>query len=277
MSHKTHLITAMTVVSAVFVVLMLFSGLQENPSASVLHNGERHISVKGAAPFPGEKTSFNVVIRGWSERGVSLYLPTWLPPSLKPTVAWVKIIDGEVGGSAIFLYSGKGIDRIETAELTIEIYPAEGLPFDPETSKGNFTEIDGWKTYYDEQASVGHEEYRELYGSYARLISVYIDGLNYFFRGAPSLTIEDMIKIVEGMEPAESRAALLPHIVSQILFVVMCIVIGACAFLIHRSARRGMSTSMWLRDEGGPFHIEDWGYHHRYREERRKKENRREC
>ena len=74
----------------------------------------------------------------------------------------------------------------------------------------------------------------------------------------------------------ESRAALLPHIVSQILFVVMCIVIGAFAFLIHRSARCGRSTSMWLRDEGVPFHIEDWGYHHGYWEERRKKDKRRD-
>ena len=79
------------------------------------------------------------------------------------------------------------------------------------------------------------------------------------------------------IKSTESRATLLPHIVSQILFVVMCIVIGAFAFLSHRSARRGRSTSMWLRDEGRPFHIEDWGYHRRYWEERRKKDKRREC
>ncbi|MEM3069922.1 MAG: hypothetical protein QW638_03320 [Candidatus Bathyarchaeia archaeon] len=162
--------------------------------------------VKPPAPFPGVKVPFEVVARAWSARNITLFLPTILPNGLKPIAAYV-VIDksGNIGNVAIFLYSNKSRDRIETAELAIEVYPAEDLPFDPKSTKGGvFTTINGWKVYYNEEAFVGHEEYQQLYGPYARLISVYINGRNYLYGGAPPLTIQDMIKIVESMKPMKT-------------------------------------------------------------------------
>jgi len=198
-------VMAKTMIFAVLLLLVLYSGFHGSPGTDVSLNDEKCSSVRaGIAPFDdvANKTSFEVVAKAWSEQGITLFLPTWLPFDLKPTAAWVVIRDGKVGSLAIFLYSSRGIDRIATAELALEISLMEDIPFDPITAEGTFTTIKGWKIYYDEQIPVGWEEYNELYGPYSRLIDVQIGVLNYWYRGAPPLTMEDMIKIVESMEPA---------------------------------------------------------------------------
>ncbi|MBS7638292.1 hypothetical protein KEJ49_05340 [Candidatus Bathyarchaeota archaeon] len=189
-----------------FLAMMFYISSENNLSPPYqVNKGPGPGPVKGPAPFPGVKVPFEVVVRAWSIRNITLFLPTFLPHDLKPTAAYVLIDkNGNIGNVAIFLYSNKSHDRIETAELTIEVYPAEDLPFDPKSTKGGvFTTIGGWKVYYKEEAPVTWEEYQQLYGSYARLISIYINGLNYLYRGAPPLTIQDMIKIVESMQPTK--------------------------------------------------------------------------
>lgn len=186
-----------------FLAMMFYISSENNLSPPYqVNKGPGPGPVKGPAPFPGVKVPFEVVVRSWSIRNVTLFLPTFLPNGLKPTAAYAVISNGKVGNIAIFVYSNKGLDKIENAELTIEVYPSEDLPFDFKSTKGGvFTTINGWKVYYKEEAPVGHEEYQQLYGPYARLISVYINGMNYLYRGAPPLTIQDMIKIVESMKP----------------------------------------------------------------------------
>lgn len=66
--------------------------------------------------------------------------------------------------------------------------------------EGLVTKIRGWGAYINEKAPVFHEEYQKLYGSYAKLIEVNIGRINYLFSGAPPITKDDMIKIVESME-----------------------------------------------------------------------------
>ncbi len=150
------------------------------------------------------KTSFEVVAKAWRERNITLYLPTWLPHGLKPTAAWVVIRDGGAGSLAILLFSSVGIDRIATAELAIEVSPMGGIPYPPNITKGYFTTIKGWRAYINEKTPMGWPEYKELYGvDYSRQVVVQMGALTYDFSGAPFLTIEDMIKIVESMEPAK--------------------------------------------------------------------------
>jgi len=76
-----------------------------------------------------------VVVRAWSERGIILYLPTWLPRNLKPTAVLVVMRENsEVGNLAIFWYSSKERYKIEIAELILEVSPMPDLPFNPEIS-----------------------------------------------------------------------------------------------------------------------------------------------
>lgn len=199
--------TSILITFTIGFLAMMFYISSENSSTPPyqVNKGPGPGPVKGPGPFPGVKVPFEVVAKAWSARNITLFLPIFLPNGLEPTAAYTVISNGKGGHIAIFVYSNKGLDKIENAELTIEVYPSEDLPFDPKSTKGGvFTTINGWKVYYNEEAPVGHEEYQQLYGPYARLISVYINGMNYLYRGAPPLTIQDMIKIVESMKPMKT-------------------------------------------------------------------------
>ncbi|MBS7630766.1 hypothetical protein KEJ47_04200 [Candidatus Bathyarchaeota archaeon] len=187
---------------SVIIALSLFNTLVK------LDDTNSNLSPPRYGPLPfdrfANKTSFEVVIKAWSSRGLDIYLPTWLPNGLKPVAVWVVIRDGEVGSLAIFCYSREGRDKIDTAELTIEVSTMEGLSFNKsETGEGVVTKIRGWDAYINEKAPVFHEEYQKLYGPYAKLIEVNIGRLNYLFSGAPPITTDDIVKIVESMEPTK--------------------------------------------------------------------------
>jgi len=159
------------------------------------------------APFDrfANKTSNEVVVKAWAERGVTLYLPTWLPYGLKSTGVWVVLKDGEVGSLAIFTYDSNGRGGIGTAQLVIQVarMPAD-IPFSEKwaTPPGSYTRINGWEAYIDSGVSVNYPEYSAEYGTgYCELVDVQIGPLDYTLGGAPPLTMEDMIRIVESMEP----------------------------------------------------------------------------
>lgn len=97
--------------------------------------------IKGPAPFPGVKVPFEVVVRAWSAKNITLFLPTFLPNDLKPIAAYV-VIDknGNIGNVAIFLYSNKSRDRIETAELIIKVYPAGVYHSTPNQPKEEYSQ-----------------------------------------------------------------------------------------------------------------------------------------
>ena len=110
--------------------------------------------------------------------------------------------DAEIGNLAVFLYTSKERDKVATAEVAIGVSPMEGIPYDPANSRGTFTTINGWAAYYNERAPVYWPEYQEIYGPTALLVNVQIGALNYNFRGEPSLSLDDMVKIIESMSAA---------------------------------------------------------------------------
>jgi len=154
------------------------------------------------APFEAGaiKVSLEQLERTLSEREFALYVPTWLPNGLKLVGIWAIGKDNEMGNLAVFLYSSEGRDKVATAEVAFEVSPMESIPFDPSNSKGTFITINGWEAYYDEHAPVFWEEYREIYGPDSLLVNVQIGLLNYNFRGEPSLTMDEMSRIIESMK-----------------------------------------------------------------------------
>jgi hypothetical protein len=185
---------------AVISLAILFSSASNASHLSLVP--ENNPIIHGIVPFDkvANKTSFNFVKQVYTQEATSLYLPTWLPADLKPTAAWAVIRNGTMGGLVVLVYSAHGIEKISTAELTIEVSQS-GDPSFASTIGGTATTINGWKAYVNDHANVGWDEYRQLYGPYAIGVEIRIGSGVYLFRGAPTLTMADMIKIVQSMTP----------------------------------------------------------------------------
>ncbi len=185
------------------IVLLVFVVVVQNYVAysSTLTTTATEIPQHSPAPMPtSSKTSFEAILSTTKSQGLKIYTPTWIPDDFKPTVAYGKINDGAVQGVLIFLFSAKGAENIDTAELTMEVYSSETLPYDPKTtSVGEFIKINGYDAFIYDKAPVALTEYNKLYGSTARLVSIQIGTTNYLFRGEPSISMEEMIKIVESL------------------------------------------------------------------------------
>jgi hypothetical protein len=177
--------------------VILAQGFVTNSPSEI---GSENLTHSIAPMLTSSKTTFETVTNTMERQGLKVFLPTWLPNDLKQTVAYATIKNNSVQGVSIFLFSSKGAEQIEVAELTLEVYSSETLPFDPKTtSTGQFIKINGYNAFIYEKAPVSLPEYNKLFGSTARLVSIQIGTNNYLFRGAPSISMEDMIKIAESL------------------------------------------------------------------------------
>lgn len=150
----------------------------------------------------GNLYDVDTITSEWGKREREIHLPKYLPEKLKIMGAWARNYEGEVGSFAIIVFSEENDTAITTAELVIEVTEREGIPFDPKVSKGTFTEIKGCKAYLEDEAAVGWPEYRKKYGPTSRLIDIQIGSNNYWIRGIPRYSMDEMIKIAESMVPS---------------------------------------------------------------------------
>jgi hypothetical protein len=189
-----------TIIIAILGVFSTSLFRSENPDMEYVASFEPASFESGAC-----KVSLQTLENTWTERNLDVYTPTWLPKEMKLKGIWVVGKENDLGNLAVFIYSSVNRDTIATAEIAFEVSPMDGVPFDPSNSKGVFTSINGWPVYYDECAPVFYEEYRELYGADSLLINVQMGALNYNFRGEPSLTLDDMFKVIESMRPVSTQ------------------------------------------------------------------------
>jgi len=137
-------------------------------------------------------TSFNDAIQSMQAKGTTVALPKWLPDGLTPTKAYV-------GPVAIFVYSYNGIERISSAEFTIQITYGV-IPFNEQPGDaGIFTKVGQYEAYYNDKAFEGSSEYRELYGPTCKLLVLHVGNINYWFKSTPAMSKEDLFKIAESI------------------------------------------------------------------------------
>jgi len=188
---------------AMFVVVMLFAsyiGYREFYSPLREEDGPIDYESKGIPVLMQDivpKTTFEEVLSTYN-KDASIDLPTYLPCGFEPVAAYTQNTE-EYVGTSLFLYSKDGIDEVSCVELLIEVRPMANLPFDPKVTSGVFTTIGEYDVYYNEKASIGYEEYVEKYGETAILISLQKNNLNYMIRAEPSITLSEVLKIVESM------------------------------------------------------------------------------
>jgi len=153
------------------------------------------------APFEYKASFVGIeeIASAWDKKGLILYLPTSLPEGYKLETIYAEKSGDNIGSLAIAVYSNSMDRKIATAELTIEIFPSQGNPFT--SSRGYIEKIQEWDVYIDVNAPVGWEDYNEKYGETAILFNLNIEGLNYLYRGAPNLSVEEMKVIVASMKP----------------------------------------------------------------------------
>jgi len=157
------------------------------------------------APFEkvGEIVPLDIVVDQLAKRGLELHLPTRLPKGLQLIAVWTKVQDGEIGFPIIVLYSNVGDTAIATAELTIEIAPMPGIPFQVTNStRHRLDKVGEWEAFISNKASVSHEEYYLKYRTqFAYLVDLQIGTLNYLYRFSPVMTGEEAMEVVASMKP----------------------------------------------------------------------------
>jgi len=126
-------------------------------------------------------------------------LPTKIPEKMELSAIYMKD-DNQTPRITILTYSKTSIVNISTAEMTLEIFPAEGIIFDESQAKGDFIEINGHEAYYDTNAWVGHEEYREKYGDRATVVNIYVKPYSYLFRFEPDISQDEIYDILKSLE-----------------------------------------------------------------------------
>ena len=153
------------------------------------------------APFEYKASPVSVdeLASAWSKKGLTLYLPTSIPEGYKLETIYAEKSGDNIGSLAIAVYSNSGDRKIASAELTIEIFPSQENTFT--TSGGDVERIQGYDAYIDAAAPVGWKEYNEKYGETAILLNLDIEGLNYLYRGAPTLSVEEMKTLAASMKP----------------------------------------------------------------------------
>ncbi|HUS77991.1 MAG TPA: hypothetical protein VM050_04950 [Patescibacteria group bacterium] len=172
------------------------------PEEDVVDIDDPSNRIKGPAPFELKSTFalITTVSDQWNKSGMSLHLPTKLSGKLIPMGVWISCTDdNKYGDYGIFIYSAKNRTKIATAELVIEVRPGSVLPFNKESALGIFTTINGCDAYIQENALVGHVEYRKLYGNNSTILCIIIDNLCYWMRGMPQLSVKDMVNIASNM------------------------------------------------------------------------------
>jgi len=123
-------------------------------------------------------------------------LPTKLPEKMEISAIYMK----DTPRITVLTYSKTGIVDISTAEMTLEIFPAEGIIFDESQAKGDFIEINGHEAYYNTNAWVGHEEYREKYGDTATVVNIYVKPYSYLFRFEPDISKDEIYDTLKSLK-----------------------------------------------------------------------------
>ena len=137
--------------------------------------------------------------------GISIYLPSSLPSNLTMTAIYLK----EAPFIVIVVYSAEGNKDYKTAELGIQLTPisSELIPtYDQLKSQvedsefESALEINGWPVKVNKKADSGGDfEFRDKYGDYTLLVSVWIEGTEYTIC-APTLRTEEVVQLVGSMK-----------------------------------------------------------------------------
>jgi len=140
--------------------------------------------VIGPVPFDkiAEEVDLDVVVKQWGKRGLTLYLPTYLPKGLKLTAIYGKVLNGEVGNIIIVVYSNTGTKKIYSAELTVEVEPLPSFPWRvTNSSEQKMIKVNGLDVFLDTRAPYWdpYGEYNKKYGHYCIIADVKIGILNY--------------------------------------------------------------------------------------------------
>lgn len=70
-------------------------------------------------------------------------------------------------------------------------------------TKERFIKVGNWTVYINEKAMIYESEYREKLGvDYCMIVDAVIKGINYQFRVAPSISLDDVLRMVRSMKPA---------------------------------------------------------------------------
>jgi hypothetical protein len=198
---KSALLAILVAIAVVAASLLAFYPQQTSGTNSAPNSG----SLKGIPPFEdvAQKVSLGQLSTHWTSQGYSMYVPTGLPNKLSLVSVYAEFGNGSVGNTAILVYSNTGDGSPESAELTIEVTPATSIPFRVEdTATQRFTSINGWSAFIDTQAPVSWAQYYVKYGTnQAKLVDVYVGGLNYEFVASPSINLPDLTGIVMSMAP----------------------------------------------------------------------------
>ncbi|OGD56685.1 hypothetical protein A3K78_05590 [Candidatus Bathyarchaeota archaeon RBG_13_52_12] len=159
----------------------------------------------------GLKANLTSTAGQWSsERGVPLLQPTWSPDGFTQTAVYVRNSNATTNTSVITqvttLYSSEGIDDPTTAEIQLRVQregdmywmvPHPGVKIGVE---GNYTVIAGHSGY---AGVIGWFDggYYELYGGSARVVSVLVGDVLFFFRAPESVSYSDLIKMASSLKP----------------------------------------------------------------------------
>lgn len=185
----------MLALSTVIILFVLFSVWSPKPRETT-HPPPDFYAVS-------KEVSLTEMLTVADNNNISLYLPSELPKNLNLTAIYLK----EGNFIAIVVYSAEGNKDYKTAEFGIEIAHI-GIEQSPtfeelqsrakKSENETALEINGWPILVLEKASCSYPERREKYGDYQRTVRVYIEGIRYSF-GAPTLTTDEMIQIIQNM------------------------------------------------------------------------------
>ncbi len=145
-----------------------------------------------------EEISLQEFLEIAKENGFTVYLPTWLPDDMELTAVWFKY---GLYPIAIVVYDSHGEEDPYLAEFSIQIIPTPCLPVTP-TEDSIVLEVNGWQVIIKKAHLTVPREIAK-FGEYALVADVYIDGVWYSIC-APTLTVEEVIAIIQSMKPAEA-------------------------------------------------------------------------
>jgi hypothetical protein len=159
----------------------------------------------------GLKGDLGEVAAEWEmSSGTPLLQPTWLPEGMSRTSIYVQRanVTAHTGvmTQVTTLYSHTGIDHPFTAEIQLRVQMKWNTFWMTPSNlaktvlRGNYTEINGYPAY---NGLIGWFEgdYYLLYGGWARVVSVQIGDVLYFFRAPEDFPSADLVRIASSLQP----------------------------------------------------------------------------
>jgi len=178
----------------------------QEPNANSMSTMRTLSAVRGIPLPPLKEYPVEEVVRSWARRGIRLYLPTWAPEGYELRALAHK---SGIGHIIFFVYSNTGDFSVQSGEIVIELsLLTTGLKdireeWGDNPKVGYYTEINGWQAFVSTSLPVYWTQYAEKYGTTRSIgIDVLIDGVLYGFRFAPTITLQEAMKMVSSMQPA---------------------------------------------------------------------------